>query len=66
MITDHRAQDGSRVPAPPAPWTLHLGGVGLALFTILNLVVFVMVFINPEARSVVPIAPESTPDISTE
>jgi len=40
--------------------------VGLALFTILNLVVFVMVFINPEARSVVPIAPESTPDISTE
>lgn len=55
MIIDHRVQDGSRVPAPPAPWTLQLGGVGLALFTILNLVVFVMVFINPEARSVVPI-----------
>lgn len=42
-------------PAQPPQWILRIGAAGLALFVLFNLVIFVLVFLNPEARSVVPI-----------
>ncbi len=50
----------SRQPAAtateaPARWILTIGAIGLALYALFNLVIFVLVYLNPEARSVVPI-----------
>ncbi len=50
----------SRQPAataaePPARWILTIGAIGLVLYALFNLVIFVLVYLNPEARSVVPI-----------
>ncbi len=39
----------------PAPWILTIGAVGLVLYALFNLVIFVLVYLNPEARSVVPV-----------
>ena len=50
----------ARQPVPPrdeapAPWILTIGAIGLVLYGLFNLVIFVLVYLNPEARSVVPI-----------
>lgn len=58
MTTPVTAAGSRHSPAPaetPARWILTIGAVGLALYALFNLVIFVLVYINPEARSVVPV-----------